>query len=172
MIEHELILLGLLKESPKHGYEIKRKIEEILYLFAGIHLKSVYYPLRVLESKGLIAKRTAKVGRRPQRFVYELTKAGQNRFEELLNKSFLNFKRPQFSLDMSLYFLNYTDPDIARRRLRGRIYILNKIAKDLKQMVENRNKKASVPSLGRILEHNLKMLEAESQFLFRLVKTI
>jgi DNA-binding PadR family transcriptional regulator len=43
--------LGLLKESPKHGYEIKKKIKEILSLFAGVDLKSIYYPLRILEKK-------------------------------------------------------------------------------------------------------------------------
>lgn len=172
MIEHELLFLGLLRESPKHGYEIKRKIEEILSLFAGVEPKSIYYPLRVLERKGLILKRTAKLGRRPQRFVYELSKAGQLRFEELLNKSFLDFKRPQFTLDLSLYFLNYANSNTVRRRLRGRIFILNKIAKDLGKMVENRNKEEFIPSLRRILEHNLKMLEAESQFLAGFIKTI
>ncbi len=172
MIEHELLFLGLLKESPKHGYEIKRKIKKILSLFAGVEPKSIYYPLRVLEKKSLIVKRTAKLGRRPQRFVYELTKAGQAKFEELLNKSFLDFKRPQFSLDLSLYFLNYAKNNIVRRRLRGRIFILNKIADDLKKMIENRNKKEFTLSLRSILEHNLKMLEAESQFLACLIKTI
>ena len=49
MIEHELLFLGLLKESPKHGYDIKLKIKEILSLFAGVELKSIYYPLRILE---------------------------------------------------------------------------------------------------------------------------
>jgi DNA-binding PadR family transcriptional regulator len=172
MIEHELLLLGLLKESPKHGYEIKRKIKEILSLFAGVDLKSVYYPLRVLENKGLVLKRIRKPGKRPERFVYQLTKSGEARFKELLNKSYLDFKRPQFSLDLSLYFLNYTDPDVSRRRLRGRIFILNKVARDLKKMITNRNNKKFSPSLFRILEHNLKMLEAESQFLEHLIKTI
>ena len=52
MIEHELLLLGLLKESPKHGYEIKTRIQEILSLFAGLQLKSIYYPLNILEQIG------------------------------------------------------------------------------------------------------------------------
>ncbi len=96
MIEQELLLLGLLKESPKHGYDIKIKIKGILSLFAGLDLKSIYYPLKILENKGLVAKRASKPGRRPQRFVYALTRKGENRFNELLSKSFLNFKRPQF----------------------------------------------------------------------------
>lgn len=172
MIEHELLLLGLLKESPKHGYEIKKEIKEILSLFAGVELKSIYYPLRILEEKGLVLKRTRKEGRRPQRFVYQLTKDGEARFNELLSKSFLNFKRPQFSLDLSLYFLNYTNPLVSRRRLRGRIFILNKLARDLRQMISSRDRKEFSRSLSHILEHNLRMLEAESQFLSRLIKTI
>lgn len=171
MIEHELILLGLLKESPKHGYEIKRKIKEILSLFAGVDLKSIYYPLRVLEKKGLVVKRITKLGRRPQRFVYALTKKGQNRFNDLLTKSFLNFKRPQFSLDLSLYFLHYIKPSVASRRLSGRLRILKRISRDLTQMIASLKKKKSL-SLTHILEHNLKMLEAESQFLEGLIKTL
>jgi DNA-binding PadR family transcriptional regulator len=172
MIEQELLLLGLLRQSPKHGYEIKMKIKEILSLFAGVELKSIYYPLEVLEKKGLVSKRASKAGRRPQRFVYELTEKGKARFDELLNKSFLHFKRPHFSLDLSLYFLNYIQPDTACRRLRGRIYLLKKISKGLRQMLKAQEAKKTSTSLGRILEHNLKMLEAESAFLSHLTQTI
>ncbi|MCX5702863.1 MAG: PadR family transcriptional regulator [Candidatus Omnitrophica bacterium] len=171
MIEHELILLGLLKESPKHGYEIKRKIREILFLFAGVDVKSVYYPLGILEKKGLVLRRINKQGRRPERIVYELTKKGQSRFDELLNKSFLNFKRPQFSLDLSLYFLHYMEPNITRRLLRARMLVLNKLSGDLKQMVFNLRKK-KVISLIYILEHNLLMVETEYRFLSSLIKIL
>lgn len=172
MIEQELILLGLLKESPKHGYEIKRKIKEILSLFAGIEIKSIYYPLRILEKKGLVLKHVSKVGRRPQRYVYRLTKNGERRFKELLTMSFLDFKRPQFSLDLSLYFLNYIKPQIGRRRLRGRIFILNKIAKGLRQLLKNKYQDKLPKSSRLILEHNLEMLEAESRFLDDFIKAI
>ncbi len=171
MIEHELLLLGLLRESPKHGYDIKIKIKEILSLFAGVNLKSIYYPLRVLEKKGLVVKHISKQGRRPQRLVYELTQKGRMRFEELLTKSLLDFKRPQFSLDLSLYFLHYIKPDIAKRRLRARMLVLKNLSKGLEQMINSlRNKKP--PSLVYISEHNLRMVESESQFLTRLIKTL
>jgi DNA-binding PadR family transcriptional regulator len=168
MIEHELILLGLLKESPKHGYEIKKKIKEILFLFAGVDLKSIYYPLRILEKNGLVVKRINKAGRRPQRFVYELTAKGKERFKRLLTESFLDFKRPQFSLDLSLYFLNYMQPDIARRRLRARMLVLDKLCRSLSQMLNSFKKKKNA-SLARMLEHNLQMVQTESRFLQRLI---
>ena len=172
MIEGELLFLGLLRESPKHGYEIKTRIKEILSLFAGVDLKSIYYPLRVLEKNGLVTKRIFKSGRRPQRFVYELTPKGAARFEELLSKSFLDFKRPQFSLDLSLYFLKYIDPELGRRRLRGRIFILHKIADGMKQILQDHASKEISPPLRFIFEHNLKMLEAEEKFLQGLIQIL
>lgn len=171
MIEQELIFLGLLKESPKHGYEIKRKIKEILSLFAGVDIKSIYYPLRILEKKGLVEKNASKSGRRPQRVVYGLTAKGEGRFNELLTKSFLNFKRPQFSLDLSLYFLNYIKPAVAKRRLRARLVILKNLSQSLKEMTGSLADK-NPPALFRILDHNLQMVETESRFLSHLIKTL
>jgi DNA-binding PadR family transcriptional regulator len=171
MIQGELVLLGLLKEGPKHGYDIKIKIKEILELFAGVDLKSIYYPLRILEKKGLVVKKKSKEGRRPERIVYALTAKGNSRFEELLSKSLLHLKRPQFSLDLSLYFLHYMKPPIARRRLKARLLILKKIARGLQLMAGEHSFKKD-QSLGRILEHNIKMLEAESVFLTQLVERI
>jgi len=170
MIEQELLLLGLLRQGPKHGYDIKTKVKQILSLFAGIQLKSVYYPLKVLKQKGLIAKKIAKVGKRPKRIVYTLTLKGRKRFEELLNKSLLELKRPQFNLDLSLYFLHYLKPLSAKRRLRARLHILNRVSAGIKKMVSLKGGRQV--SLSRILEHNLKMLEAESKFLSDLIKNL
>lgn len=171
MIEQELLLLGLLKEGPKHGYDIKTKIKQILSLFAGVELKSVYYPLRILEKRKLVAKRTLKPGNRPQRIVYALTPKGEARFNELLNKSLLSLKRPQFSLDLSLYFLHYMKPGLAARRLRARLHMLNKISCGLGRMVEASPKARALP-LNRILEHNFRLLKAESQFISQLISTV
>jgi len=69
MIEQELLFLGLLKEGARHGYEIRKKIKEILFLFAGLDIKSIYYPLRVLEKKGLLAKKIVKQANKNNKFV-------------------------------------------------------------------------------------------------------
>jgi len=171
MIENELVLLGLLKESPKHGYEIKKNIKEILSLFSGVDLKSIYYPLCVLKKEGLVTQKTVKSGRRPQRKVYALTQKGENKFEGILTKSLLNFKRPQFSIDLSLYFLDYIKPDIAKRRLRARTLILDKLSKSLRQTLKSLGRKKP-SSLAYILEHDLQMVETEAKFLSKLIKKL
>ncbi len=171
MIEQELILLGLLAQSPKHGYEIKLKVREILSLFAGVQLKSIYYPLRILEKRSLLTKRADKLGSRPERFVYCLTDKGRQRFEMLLNKNLLDFKRPQFTLDLSLYFLNFLKAPMARRRLKKRLEILGKISRGIDNMLNSKKLKGST-ALSRIMEHNLCLLRAESAFLSNLLKKI
>lgn len=168
MIEQELLILGLLRESPKHGYEIKK---EIIALFGGIEAPSIYYPLKILEKRGLVMKKAAKQGRRPQRFVYQLTPKGENKFQDLLTSSFLNFKRPQFSLDLSLYFLDYMEPEVAKRRLRARMQLLEKLMKGLRQTVDSLQTKKS-SSLAHILQHNLQMVQGESAFLGNLIKEL
>ncbi len=171
MIEHELLLLGLLAERPRHGYEIKKRIKEILSLFAGIHPTSIYYPLKILEKRGFVVNEAHKQGARPRRFVYQLTPKGKLRFKHLLTKSLLDFKRPQFTLDLSLYFLHEIDPAVARRRLRARIVILEKVAGHLRHMHESLEESQGGPLSG-ILEHNLQMVETESQFLTRWIQDL
>jgi DNA-binding PadR family transcriptional regulator len=171
MIEQELLLLGLLRQTPKHGYEIKIKVREILSLFAGVQLKSIYYPLKVLEKKGFLTQQTVKSGRRPERLVYCLTLKGKERFEMLLSKNLLNFKRPQFTLDLSLYFLSYLPANLARRRLTVRLSILKKISLGIVELLNSKALKDSLPH-SRILEHNLCLLRAESVFLCALLKKI
>jgi DNA-binding PadR family transcriptional regulator len=171
MREHELILLGLLKESPKHGYEIKKKISEILSLFAGVDLKSIYYPLRILDKKGLVTRKAGRAGKRPARFVYALTAKGEHRFNRILERSLLDFKRPQFSLDLSLYFLDYMSPHTAKRRLCARTRILLKLARELKRILGSL-KKRKPTSLAYMLEHDLLMVETEYRFLLKLIKKL
>jgi DNA-binding PadR family transcriptional regulator len=171
MIEHELILLGLLKESPKHGYDIKKKVRQILSIFAGVDLKSIYYPLRVLEKKGLVVKHTGKQGRRPQRLVYALTSKGEERFNKLLIKSFLDFTRPQFSLDVSLYFLHHMPRKLIVRRLQARMSIVKRLSGKIAHTMVVLQKRKEFAT-ARILEHNLHMLHAENKFLSHLVTSL
>jgi len=60
---------------------------------------------------------------------------------------------------------------MAGRRLRARIYILKSISRGLKQMLDSlKNRKT--PSLYYIVEHNLRMLEAEAKFLAKFIATL
>ena len=170
MIEHELLFLGLLKEGPKHGYEIKRKIEEELFPFVGLKIKSIYYPLRKMEKLGLINKDVGREGKWPEKFVYSITAKGERIFDHLINESFLSIERPYFNIDLSLYFLPYVDQRIAKRRLRGRVIFLNRIKRDLEALTKKITSTAS--HLHIILEHDLELVGAEIKSTMTLINTL
>lgn len=170
MIEHELLFLGLLKNGPKHGYEIKRLIEEELFPFVGLKVNSIYYPLKKMEKLGLVKKDIGREGRWPEKYVYSLTAKGGKIFDHLITESFLSIERPYFNIDLSLYFLEYVDKLIAKRQLRGRILFLRRIRRELqaiKNMMKTRRKHLEV-----ILDHDLDLVEAEIRSIGRLMETL
>lgn len=167
MVEHELLFLGLLKEGPKHGYEIKRLIDEELFPFVGLKIKSIYYPLKKMEKLGLIKKDVGREGKWPEKYVYQLTDKGYEIFDHLIMDSFLAIQRPYFNIDLSLYFIQYVDKDIARRQLRGRVMSLKRILKEIQSI-----KHKTIPSLNHlhiILDHDCDLIEAEIKSIGRLM---
>ncbi len=167
MIEHELLFLGLLKDGPKHGYEIKRLIEEDLFPFVGLKIKSIYYPLRKMEKLGLVSKDVGREGKWPEKYVYSLTAKGDKIFDHLITDSFLSIERPYFNIDLSLYFLQYVDPQIAKRQLRGRILFLKRIKGNLERAKKAVN--ASKKHLHIILEHDIDLVDAEINSIANLI---
>ena len=105
----ELAILGLLKEQPLHGYELKKRLGETLGSLWGISYGSLYPALRRLEHDGSIEsvepdtvaapmpatgsldgdlaaarlRRPAKATRRTRK-AYRLTEQGDARFSQLL----------------------------------------------------------------------------------------
>jgi DNA-binding PadR family transcriptional regulator len=170
MIEHELLFLGLLMEGPKHGYEIKREIDEKLFPFIGLKIKSIYYPLRKMEKLGLVNKDVGREGKFPEKFVYSITPKGRKIFDHLLTENFLSIERPYFNVDLSLYFLPYVDKHIAQRRLRARVIFLKRIQRDLEGI--RKNLKGVSGHLQIILEHDLDLVSAEIKSIAKLIETL
>ncbi|MBF0479074.1 MAG: PadR family transcriptional regulator [Candidatus Omnitrophica bacterium] len=170
MIEHEFLFLGLLKAGPKHGYEVKRIIEEELQPLLGLKIKSIYYPLKQMEKYGLISKETDRSGNFPEKYVYTLTAQGAKVFDRQVTESFLTVERPYFNIDLSLYFLQYVDKKTAQRKLRGRTLVLKRIRTELLKL--SNAVSSSRKYLQIILTHDLDLVEAEINFISRLMKSL
>jgi DNA-binding PadR family transcriptional regulator len=108
----DLIVLGLLKESPKHGYELKQIVDERMQQIAKITSGTVYYTLRRLEKQNFVSKKRQKSGKRPERNIYQITKKGKEKFFGLLHKSFFYEDRPYFVFNAGLYFMKYVDSNV------------------------------------------------------------
>ena len=73
----EMLILALVEDRPRHGYEIAKLIDQRSDGVLQFHVASLYPLLYRLEKRGLIAgKWVEKAGERRRRF-YRLTAAGR-----------------------------------------------------------------------------------------------
>jgi len=170
MKTQKLIILGILKESPRHGYEIKKIIQKELGIFSSLENKSIYYPLKMMEKRGLIKKNTAKEKGRLLRYVYSITPHGNKEFLKLAMEALLSQKRPFIDIDIPLYFLPYLEKKevVARLRLRKRFF--EKVKGWLVANIQAKRKFSSHQKI--LLKHHLNLLNAEESFVNDIVEIV
>lgn len=163
-------MLGILKDGPKHGYQIKKIIQKELGIFSEMDMQSIYYPLKKMEGEGLIKKALVKsVGRLP-RYVYTITPHGNKEFLNLALKALLSRKRPFIEIDIPLYFLPYLDKKEVLARLRLRKIFLGKAKNWLNAKLGTIKK--SFKHRRLLLSHHLNLLNAEENFLEEIIRGV
>ncbi|GAA3460584.1 PadR family transcriptional regulator [Saccharothrix longispora] len=119
----EFAILGLLHEAPMHGYELRKRLHELLGAFRAFSYGTLYPTLRKLQRGGLIVEEVPEAdsvrwGRRARK-VYKLTAEGKERFADLLANA-----GPQTwdddSFGVHLAFFSRTPAEIRMRILEGR----------------------------------------------------
>ena len=82
----EVLVLALVEDRPRHGYEIGKLIEERSDGVLKFHIASLYPMLYKLEKRGLIEGRwVEKAGQRRKRF-YRITPQGRQVLERQRNR--------------------------------------------------------------------------------------
>ncbi len=117
----ELAILGLLIESPMHGYELRKRLTGLLGAFRAFSYGSLYPALRRMQADGLIAENAAPAGTpvRRARRVYQLTDKGRRRFGELVaDTGPHNYTDDGFGVHLA--FFNRTPAEARMRILEGR----------------------------------------------------
>jgi len=83
----ELPILGLLKDRPMHGYELRQALEKVVGHFWSVSWGSLYPMLKKLEERDHLSSITETQEKGPDRIVYQITSAGEKRLVELLTTS-------------------------------------------------------------------------------------
>src|SRR6476660_4473144 len=113
----DLAILGILHESPMHGYELRKQLTTKLGAFrAAISYGSLYPTLRRLQADGWIsegspelepAEATAEIPAMTSkrgRVVYKITAEGKERFQELLAQAGPEtFDDPAFGIHFAFF---------------------------------------------------------------------
>jgi DNA-binding PadR family transcriptional regulator len=117
----ELAVLGLLHETPLHGYELRKRLNLLLGWGRLLSYGSLYPALKRLLRAGWITEVTAAapgVSRR-QRIVYQITPAGKQFFgEEITDSGPAAWEDDNFN--MRFAFFSRTDADVRLGILEGR----------------------------------------------------
>src|SRR5712664_705417 len=120
----ELAVLGLLHETPMHGYELRKRLNSMLGAFRAFGYGSLYPCLKLLLGQGLIAEDVPEgpakplAGRR-SKIVYRLTADGKERLQQLLAESGpAAWDDDGFGVHFA--FFGQTQADIRLRILEGR----------------------------------------------------
>lgn len=79
----DIILLGVLRAGPLHGYELKRRVQRPT--LATLSNNSLYPTLKRFEDAGVLSTIIEEQVGKPARKVYAITAAGRRRFAELIS---------------------------------------------------------------------------------------
>lgn len=192
----ELAILGLLKEQPHHGYELKKQLSEVTGPFARVSFGSLYPALARLEAQGavravdappappvpatgslgaeLAAFKARHVGVRHSRGrkVYEITDRGHALFDELLAAGNTSVDDER-GFGLRLAFARYLAPDARLRLLeRRRAHLVEQLA----QLQQTQASSAATSNTSTrdayrtsLLEHTNATTEADISWLDRLI---
>jgi DNA-binding PadR family transcriptional regulator len=161
----DLVVLGLLNEKPRYGYEIKTIIDHVMSHIIDVSSGSLYYTLKKLKEQELVEESAIeKVGRRPERSVYRITDKGKELLERDLPQVIFPHARPFFPIDLALYFFQFLDTKATSRRVKMRQAYLHKVLGYLEE-TEQKYAKAAPASHLFIIQHHKHFNQMEAGFL-------
>ncbi len=167
----ELAVLGLLKEKPMHGYELKKALTERFAQTGKYSYGSLYPTLKRLQKAGAVEQEFPKGEVARKRNVYRLTEAGEDLFARMLEQSSVQATQDKEAFMLRLAFFRYTRPETRVRMLeRRRGYLLDQLTR-IKESLINLKERMDTYSLELMrydeynTEHDIhwldEMLEAE-----------
>lgn len=167
----EFSILGLLHDSPLHGYELRKRLTGVLGPFRAISYGSLYPALKDLLARGLIIEAAPSeqppLASRRARIVYELTAEGKERFEQ-----FVAAPGPEAWEDepfaAHLAFFGRTPAEVRMRILEGRRSRLEERLSTLRESFSRAGQRLD-DYTERLHQHGLDSVEREVRWLGELI---
>ena len=166
----ELAVLGLLHESPLHGYELRKRLNALLGSFRAFSYGSLYPCLRGMLEEGLITQEEpdGASGRR-SKIVYKLTADGKERFQELLGHAGpAAWEDDSFGVHFA--FFARTDEVTRMRILEGRRSRLEERLDNLRSSLSRTRERVDTYT-EELQRHGLESVEREVRWLNELIET-
>lgn len=168
----EMAVLGLLQESPLHGYELRKRLNAMLGSFRAFSYGSLYPCLKSLLREGFIAEDTSDLdaavgaGKR-SRIVYKLTAEGKEHLQDLLDESGPSAWDDE-GFGVHFAFFGRTDAATRLRILEGRRSRLEERLDGFRTALARTREKLDSYTL-ELQRHGLESVEREVRWLSELI---
>ena len=166
----ELAVLGLLHESPMHGYELRKQVNGVLGWSRLLSYGSLYPALKKMLRAGFIAEHVAAepaaVSRR-QRIVYELTPAGDAEFARLMADVGPSAWEDEH-FDVRFAFFSRTTMEARLRILEGRRSRLQERLDRVQHQLERTQRQVDRYAM-ELQRHGVESVEREVRWLSELI---
>jgi DNA-binding PadR family transcriptional regulator len=167
----EFSILGLLHDSPLHGYELRKRLTGVLGPFRAISYGSLYPALKELQSRELIAEAAPDpqpvLTTRRARIVYEISAQGKDYFDQLIAAPGPDaWEDEPFAAHLA--FFKRTPADVRLRILEGRRSRLEQRLATLRESFTRAGERMDAYT-ERLQEHGLDSVEREVRWLDELI---
>jgi PadR family transcriptional regulator AphA len=78
------IILGMLRKTPKSGYDLKKELDVVIHYFWEADISRIYRSLNEMQKKGWVEFKTVIQEDNPNKKVYSLTEAGRDELQRWL----------------------------------------------------------------------------------------
>jgi DNA-binding PadR family transcriptional regulator len=172
----ELAVLGLLHESPMHGYELRKRLNALLGSFRAFSYGSLYPCLKDLLARGWITEDGSEQDGGPSglpskrsKIVYKLTAEGKEHFQRLLSDSGPSaWEDENFGIHFA--FFSRTDAAVRMRILEGRRSRLEERLERVRTSLARTRERLDSYTL-ELQRHGLESVEREVRWLNELIAT-
>jgi DNA-binding PadR family transcriptional regulator len=163
----ELAVLGLLHDSPLHGYELRKRLNLLLGWTRLLSYGSLYPALKRMLRAGLVTEvATAPLGvSRRQRIVYQITPAGTEYFGAKITDVGPSAWEDE-DFNMRFAFFSRTDSDVRLRILEGR---RSRLQERLDRVRTSRGPAGEDRYVSELQRHAIESVEREVRWLTDLI---
>jgi DNA-binding PadR family transcriptional regulator len=172
----EFAVLGLLRESPMHGYELRKRLNTSLGVFRAFSYGTLYPCLKTLVANGWLIEEPGNVGEtaasltgRRAKIVYRLTAAGKEHFEQLLSQTGPDaYEDETFAARFA--FFGQTSRDVRMRVLEGRRSRLEERLEKMRASLARTRERLDDYTL-ELQRHGMESVEREVRWLNELIES-
>jgi DNA-binding PadR family transcriptional regulator len=122
----DILILVMLSSGPMHGYEIKKRVEQVLGGSVSLNNKVLYPALKRFEEMNAVQREVVRQEGKPDRHIYRITDHGRELMQMLLQDASSEILRNDAEFLVRVSLFEQIEPKARLEVLRARAEIVSK----------------------------------------------